>query len=365
MSDLGLKLGAANGKPFEVDANIVATGRTAVIGSSGSGKSYAVGVLCEELCKQRVPFAIIDVEGEYAGLKEKYDAIRLGEDKEADLHWFNTDLARLASQAPDIAPLILDVSEAQDAREKISVLLTAIYIEVSRRRTPYTIIVEEADRFFPQKGEALPIFSEIARRGRKRGVGLVLCTQRPALVDKSVLSQCSNQLLGKLNIKNDLQAVAQFFQGQEVPAKRLTTATPGEFYAMGGLAPTGAWAHIRQRETTHLAATPTLEARRLSAAAFKEQTKETLQVLQRVTMTPEEVQERERALLEASVPQKTYRAKFKAEDAGVTQLIHARDPPAALEKAEQLAGQYGWEVVSVTETRHRWMPSGLDGTEGA
>ena len=33
--------------PFQVDANLITTGRTCVIGSSGSGKSYTVGVICE------------------------------------------------------------------------------------------------------------------------------------------------------------------------------------------------------------------------------------------------------------------------------------------------------------------------------
>ena len=54
----------------------------------------------------------------------------------------------------------------------------------------------------------------------------MVCTQRPSLVDKNVLSQCGNQLIGKLVIKNDLQAVAQFFSGHELP-KHLTTLEPG------------------------------------------------------------------------------------------------------------------------------------------
>ena len=66
---------------FEVSPDLFATGRTCVIGSSGSGKSYTVGVICEELCKNKVPFVIIDIEGEYSGLKEKYDVIWVGDDE--------------------------------------------------------------------------------------------------------------------------------------------------------------------------------------------------------------------------------------------------------------------------------------------
>src|SRR5271169_5956142 len=101
-----LYLGSDASGPFEVNANVLATGRTCVIGASGSGKSYAVGVICEELCKSQVPFAIVDTEGEYSGLKEKYELVLVGDDATCDLQWSSLDLGQLASQAPDIAPLI-------------------------------------------------------------------------------------------------------------------------------------------------------------------------------------------------------------------------------------------------------------------
>src|SRR5580658_425857 len=255
-----LYLGSEGGRPFEVDANVVATGRTCVIGASGSGKSYAVGVICEELCKNSVPFAIVDTEGEHSGLKEKYEVVVVGDDGTSDLQWSSTDLGQLASQAPDIAPLVLDLSETEAPKEKVGDLLSRIYEEVEKRRTPYLVIVEEADRFIPQNGEKVPIFGEIARRGRKRGIGLMVCTQRPSLVDKNVLSQCGNQLIGKLVIKNDLQAVAQFFSGHELP-KQLTTLEAGRFFAMGGLSPAPRLVAIRKKDTHYGGNTPKLGTR--------------------------------------------------------------------------------------------------------
>jgi DNA-binding Lrp family transcriptional regulator len=255
-----LYLGSDGELPFEVDANTLATGRTCIIGASGSGKSYAVGVMCEELCKSQVPFAIVDTEGEHSGLKEKYEVVLVGDDGACDLQWSSLDLGQLASQAPDIAPLILDVSETEGSKEKIGELLTRIYEEVERRRTPYLIVVEEADRFMPQNGERVPIFGEVARRGRKRGIGLMVCTQRPSLVDKNILSQCGNQLIGKLVIKNDLQAVAQFFSGHELP-KYLTTLQPGRFFAMGGLSAAPRLVTIRKMDTSSGGSTPQLGTR--------------------------------------------------------------------------------------------------------
>jgi predicted transcriptional regulator len=227
-----------------------------------SGKSYSVGVICEELCKNKVPFVIIDIEGEYSGLKEKYEAIWIGEEDNCDLKWSSgkVNLRLLARYAPDGPPLILDLSEADKPRDKVGLFLLSIYREISKRRTPYLVVLEEADRFAPQSGDRLQIFDEVARRGRKRGLGLMLCTQRPSLVDKNILSQCANQLIGKLVIKNDLNSVSQFFPGRGTP-NQLTSLSAGEFYALGGLAVEPIRVKMRARETRHGGMTPKLNPR--------------------------------------------------------------------------------------------------------
>lgn len=257
-----LHLGWDGKEPFKVDPNIVATGRTCVIGASGSGKSYVVSVICEELCKNGVPFAIVDTEGEHAGLKEKFDAVWIGEEAGCDARWSELDLQAMAAEAPDIAPLILDLSDADEPKQKVGSFVTSLYAEVERRRTPYLLIVEEADRFVPQNGERVEILNEVARRGRKRGLGLMVCTQRPSLVDKNVLSQCGNQLIGKLVIRNDLQSVAQFFPGRET-LNQLTTLSPGRFFAMGGLSAAPRCVSIRAKETRYGGGTPKLAKREI------------------------------------------------------------------------------------------------------
>ncbi|MEM3637394.1 MAG: DUF87 domain-containing protein [Conexivisphaerales archaeon] len=255
-----LEIGSCNGQPFRIDANLIVTGRTCVIGSSGSGKSYAVAVICEELCKHNVPFAVVDTEGEYAGLKEKYEVILISDDENSDLTWEGIDLAEVADQAPEIAPLILDLSEVDNPKDKVGKFLQELYRSLSAKRLPYLVIIEEADRFVPQAGERVGIIGEIARRGRKRGIGLMVCTQRPSLVDKNILSQCGNQLIGKLVIQNDLQSVAQFFGSRGIP-RQLTTLAPGNFYAIGGFSTSPSLVTIRKRETRHIGATPLLKER--------------------------------------------------------------------------------------------------------
>ncbi|MGZ4928460.1 MAG: helicase HerA domain-containing protein, partial [Halobacteriota archaeon] len=56
------------GEAFSIDPEYLVTERSAVIGQSGSGKSYLVSVICEELAANDLGFVVIDTEGEYAGL---------------------------------------------------------------------------------------------------------------------------------------------------------------------------------------------------------------------------------------------------------------------------------------------------------
>ncbi|MDG6938121.1 MAG: DUF87 domain-containing protein [Nitrososphaerota archaeon] len=158
--DIGTKADGA----FSVDANVVATGRTCVLGSSGSGKSYAVGVICEELCRNGVPFAVVDTEGEHTGLKEKFEAIWVGEESGCDLSWEGLDLEDLARQAPDISPLILDVSDIPDAKEKVARFMGELYKTLTERRTPYLVVVEEALARVPPAAVRLYLASHPYRR---------------------------------------------------------------------------------------------------------------------------------------------------------------------------------------------------------
>ncbi|MCL4517644.1 MAG: hypothetical protein M1587_00430, partial [Thaumarchaeota archaeon] len=83
-----------------------------------------------------------------------------------------------------------------------------------------------------------------------------------------VLSQCSNQLIGKLVIKNDLRSVAQFFSGPTL-LNQLTTLSSGEFFALGGLSNEPALVKIRERETHHGGMTPRLNPTRVRASVTR------------------------------------------------------------------------------------------------
>jgi len=67
--NLSVSVGKLMGYPFSVNLLVKNFGRIFITGKSGSGKSYTMGVLCEEFLKKGIPVVIIDRHGEYGSLK--------------------------------------------------------------------------------------------------------------------------------------------------------------------------------------------------------------------------------------------------------------------------------------------------------
>ena len=82
-------------------------------------------------------------------------------------------------------------------------------------RHPIALFCDEAHLYIPERetssgGEAFAVeaFERIAKEGRKYGVGLVIISQRPSEVNRTVLSQCNNLVAMRLTNGDD-QAVVR------------------------------------------------------------------------------------------------------------------------------------------------------------
>ncbi len=253
-----LAIGKAGDRDITVDAQEVVTGRTCIIAQSGAGKSWGIAVLCEQLLQARIGFCLIDTEGEYFSLKDRFSLIWIGSGESCDAEIGKTDIREVMHDAiRSRTAVIFDVSEAEDMRDEVAKLAEILYDLESRLREPFLLIVEEADKFIPQIGVSTKKIEEISRRGRKRGLGLMVATQRPSLVAKNVLSQCNSQIIGKLSIENDLKAVGLFFSSRQEVGE-LAELEPGEFFVMGGLSREKVRMRFGARVTAHRGLTPRL-----------------------------------------------------------------------------------------------------------
>ncbi len=80
----------------------------------------------------------------------------------------------------------------------------------TEKRHPIALFCDEAHLYIPERqsssgGEAFAIeaFERIAKEGRKYGVGLVVISQRPSEVNRTVLSQCNNLVAMRLTNGDD------------------------------------------------------------------------------------------------------------------------------------------------------------------
>ncbi|TGC09420.1 ATP-binding protein [Methanolobus halotolerans] len=85
------------------------------------------------------------------------------------------------------------------------------------RVPPGMLVIEEAHNYAPEKGFSKTVSTDILRtiasEGRKFGLGMMVISQRPARIDKNVLSQCGTQIIMKVTNPNDLKAISKGLEG--------------------------------------------------------------------------------------------------------------------------------------------------------
>ena len=67
------------------------------------------------------------------------------------------------------------------------------------------IVLEEAQNYISENSDSVAkvVFEKIAREGRKYGVSLIVCSQRPSELSKTVLSQCNSYIIHRLQNPDD------------------------------------------------------------------------------------------------------------------------------------------------------------------
>ncbi len=116
---------------------------------------------------------------------------------------------------------ILDMSLlAYDVLESLTGLIGRLIIEFvshfapeDRGKYPVVLVLEEAQNYIPERSRkdhesiTKKVFERIAREGRKYGVSLIVSSQRPAELSKTVLSQCNSFIVHRLQNPDDLKYV--------------------------------------------------------------------------------------------------------------------------------------------------------------
>jgi hypothetical protein len=201
-------------------------------GTAGSGKTYNAGSRVERLLARKNRVVIPDPLGVWWGLRlaadgkkpSDYDVVIFG-GPHGDLPLTEHAGALIGETVAGMKEsCILDLSQlGTKAAEKRFMLdfLTALYRHT--RGEPLHVIFDEADMWAPQSlvGEKegpgprlLGIMETIVRRGRVKGFIPWLISQRPAVLNKNVLSQADGIIAFKLTSSQDRDAIGAWVEGQ-------------------------------------------------------------------------------------------------------------------------------------------------------
>lgn len=116
---------------------------------------------------------------------------------------------------------VIDFSEVpSDVLPVVVGVLARVLYEVhvwtaDDKRTPVTLVCDEAHLYLPAgvadaaESRALDSFERIAKEGRKYGISLLVVSQRPSDVSKTVLSQCNNFIALRLTNDQDQSVVSR------------------------------------------------------------------------------------------------------------------------------------------------------------
>lgn len=204
--------------------------RLGFVGTSGSGKTYGAGVFVEKLLKKKSRACIIDPLGVWFGLRlsadgkrpSGFDVVIFG-GKHGDLPLTEHSGALIGETVAGMTEsCIIDLSEIgtkAGERRFMLAFLTALYRKQSG--SPLHLVMDEADMFAPQQvrdkdGEAMKLLGmveTVVRRGRVKGFVPWLITQRPAVLNKDVLSQIDGMVIFKLTAPQDIAQIGAWVEG--------------------------------------------------------------------------------------------------------------------------------------------------------
>lgn len=207
------------GKDFALPPEAI-THSFGLLAMRGAGKTNAARVLAEEMFDAGLPFVAIDPVGSWWGLRAGRDGsakgglaipILGGKHADAPLHrGAGVRIAQLITGSN--LSCVLDLSDFESEAGKKAFLLDFARELYLRNETARHIFLEEADDYIPQRPmrDELHLkraWENIVRRGRSRGLGFTLITQRSACVNKDVLTQVETLFVLRTTGPQDRKAI--------------------------------------------------------------------------------------------------------------------------------------------------------------
>lgn len=118
--------------------------------------------------------------------------------------------------------------------------------------SPITLVCDEAHVYIPTdfqltaaQRRMVEIFENIAKEGRKFGITLFVASQRPSELNKTIMAQCANYIVMKLNNENDKSMIKGMMPAGSADVIETTTMfSPGDCLVVGDACPIPLKIHV-------------------------------------------------------------------------------------------------------------------------
>lgn len=210
--------------------------RTAgILAVRGAGKSNTAAVMAEEMFAAGLPFVVIDPVGSWYGLRSSADGTSPGlpipifGGKHGDVPLERGSGELIADLVVEKRlTCVLDLSRFDTEADKKAFLLAFARRLYLKNENPLHLFLEEADDYIPQspmgdEKHLLRAWENIVRRGRARGLGMTLITQRSAAVAKMVLTQVETLFAMRTTGPQDIAAIEAWVKYHQVGKDVLST----------------------------------------------------------------------------------------------------------------------------------------------
>jgi len=220
---------------ISIDLQKLIRSKLLIQAGSDGGKSQTARKIIEESFG-KVQIIIMDPEDEYASLREKYDFVLIGEGGEIPI---NTKYAEVIAhkllETGMSAIINLYEMKPDDRILFVRDFINAMTYAPKKLWHACMVVIDEFQLFAPEDGRAAstPAMREAGTRWRKRGFFFVLMTQRISMVDKTVVGQCHNRLIGFNSLDIDVERAGKELGFKKERWNELKHLLSGEFYAYG------------------------------------------------------------------------------------------------------------------------------------
>lgn len=351
---------------LRLDLRTFVTGTQAILAQKGKGKSHLAQVQAEELLAADQQIVAVDPTGAWWGLRSSKNGKKAGypvvvfggEHADVELEATAGEVIAEAIATEHFSAVIdLTLFRKMEALRFMAAFLETLY---RKNREALHLFIDEADviapqkTFSPEQARCLGAAEDIVRRGRIRGIGCTLISQRAQVINKDVLALADMLTTLGMNHPRDLAAIDEWVRvhGDANQAKTMNRSLPS--------LPTGdAWfwspslnifelVTIRDKRTYDSGRTPKAGERRAAPKVMAKVDIKALGVA--IAETVQRKVENDPTALKARIAELEKASRSPASTPGKTTTVYVDRPDAkAMRRLEGMFAKLGPRLAAAIE----------------